>query len=169
MCVVAACRRHRATHTATALPLSFALQLLLLSALVYISLHTISTCLCSMQRHPQRLPFFCLVNRSTAACVQTSLHPHALTLTHPDTVPLAAMLDIARSFAANARWSDALSLLEEAQPLHAAQLGESHTGTMSSAMELSVALQVPRPAPSTRILFVDTPRHVTSAILPAAL
>jgi hypothetical protein len=79
------------------------------------------------------------------------------------------MLDIARSFAANARWSDALRLLEEARPLHAAQLGESHTGTMSSAMELSVALQVPRPAPSTRILFVDTPRHVTSAPLPAAL
>ncbi len=121
--------------------LSFALQLLL-GALVYISLHTISTCLCSMQRHSQRLPFFYLVNRSTAACVPTSLHPHALTLTltHPDTVPLAAMLDIVRSFAANARWSDALRLLEEA-----AQLGESHTGTMSSGMELSVALQVPRP------------------------
>jgi hypothetical protein len=121
----------------------------------------------------QRLPFFCAVDRagsappssSCTACdsVLAPLQP----LTHPDTV--STMLDLAPSLAANARWGETvLRLLEEAWPLHAAQLAESHTGTNLSIMDLSVALQVlppPPPAASPRssILLADTPRHVTSA------
>jgi hypothetical protein len=105
------------------------------------------------------LPVFCLVNRSmlpssaaaAAACALTSLHP----LTHFDIV--AAMLNLAPSF-----------VLEEARPLHAAELAESHTGTVLSPMVVALQVLPPPPtaaSPRSTNLLADTPRHATSARL----
>jgi hypothetical protein len=52
-----------------------------------------------------------------------------------------ATLALAKAFAAKGRWGDAASLLEEALPLQVAQLGEDHADTISTMVDLSIALE----------------------------
>jgi hypothetical protein len=92
-----------------------------------------------LARAAQQSVLTCLDDLKAARETHGSSHP----------VTVLAMRALAHAFIAKGRWGDALSVLEEALPLHVTHFGEHNPDTIALMIELAVALQV-RPSPHSR-------------------